>query len=205
MRARLLEATMTACAEKDAGAVIIDDVLGAANVSRGTFYSYFDSLQEAIDIVAEQWVEEAMSIYKDMYPDLEDPLLKSAVGLQLLLVRSVIQPAWRATIIQAHEFLAKSALVRALRADLVNGMRKGTFRRVDVQGAVDLHLGLMVQSLNTLRERKGPLRPYIRTVSEGLLLAMGVSPGKAREAFIWASVDLRTRGPRYLSWWREIP
>jgi AcrR family transcriptional regulator len=40
MRARLLASAMQLVAEKGAAATSIDDVIGAADVSRGTFYKY---------------------------------------------------------------------------------------------------------------------------------------------------------------------
>ena len=46
MRARLLAATMQVCGGPDV--VVVDDVVRAAKVSRGAFYRYFQSLDEAV-------------------------------------------------------------------------------------------------------------------------------------------------------------
>lgn len=195
---------MTACAQREFGAVVVEDVLRVGNISRGTFYTYFDSLQDAINIVADQWINESVEIFDEMYPDLEDSKLKCAIGLQLIFLRSAIQPSWGATIAQAFEYLSKSHLVRAMRADIVRAMRNGTYRRADVQAALDLNLAVMAQGVRTLCERRTRVTPYIRSVSQGVLTAMGVPAATAQETVAWATIDLKTRGPRHLDWWKDI-
>ncbi|PJE28760.1 transcriptional regulator, TetR family [Pseudooceanicola antarcticus] len=48
MRRRLVEAAVMVFAAKPQGDVVIEDVVARAEVSRGTFYKYFDSLDELL-------------------------------------------------------------------------------------------------------------------------------------------------------------
>jgi AcrR family transcriptional regulator len=49
MRKRLIEATALVIAAKGLDRVVIDDIIGEAGVSRGTFYKYFDTVTEAMN------------------------------------------------------------------------------------------------------------------------------------------------------------
>jgi len=61
MRARLLGATMDVCAVANSqGPAVIDDVIRAAKVSRGTFYKHFDSLEQALAELGAQLADETV-------------------------------------------------------------------------------------------------------------------------------------------------
>jgi len=60
-RAHLLCAVLQVCSNESARSpAVIDDVAGYADVSRGTFYKYFDSLDQAIAELGNQLAEEMM-------------------------------------------------------------------------------------------------------------------------------------------------
>jgi len=59
MLSRLLSATMEVCADTNRrGTAVIDDVVRAAGVSRGAFYWYFDTLDEAIETLGRRLADE---------------------------------------------------------------------------------------------------------------------------------------------------
>ncbi|BBD99682.1 TetR/AcrR family transcriptional regulator [Sphingobium amiense] len=203
MRAKLLEATMAVCAERGPQAAIIEDVLNTAGVSRGTFYAHFDSLQKAIATLGHELADEAVHIFRTMYEHITDPVLHTAVGPQLVLTRAMMEPSWGKIIAQSEDFSKRSDFVAAIRGHLVEGRKRGDFRLVDVDAAVDLHIGALVRGAEQLQAKKRGRATYIREVSRMLLLAAGTSEQRALEAARWAEQDLKQRAPGTLSWWRS--
>src|SRR3546814_12397923 len=65
MRARLLDAVLDLYQPGRGGAhLVIDDVIQAAGVSRGTFYKYFDSLEEAVDELGERMAAGTIAAFR---------------------------------------------------------------------------------------------------------------------------------------------
>ena len=204
MRARLLEATLAVCGERGPSAAIIEDVLRQAEVSRGTFYAHFDSLHEAICALGSMLADEAVHIFKAMYADVADPVLRTAVGPQLVLTRAVIEPSWGRIIAQSEDFSSRSEFVEAIRHNYVEGRKSGAFRSVDVGAAVDLHIGALVRGAGQVQAKKRGRGTYVRDVATMLLMAAGLPEQGAIDAVTWAAEDLRHRAPSVLPWWHDI-
>jgi Bacterial regulatory proteins, tetR family len=89
MRAHLLQSVMTVCAgQRLTGATVIEDVVRHANVSRGTFYKYFDSLDEAVTQLAFELAEQMTAGISSVYDTLDDPVMRTATGFQTYLTRA---------------------------------------------------------------------------------------------------------------------
>lgn len=202
MRKRLLEATMAVCAGRDPQAATTEDVLSTAGVSRGTFYAHFDSLQQAIAVLGQALADEAVRVFSDMYEDVPDPVLRTAVGPQLVLWRAVMEPSWGRVIAQSEDFSMRSDFVAAIRKNLVEGRKRGEFRITDMNAAVDLHIGALVRGAGQLQAKKRGRASYIREVSRMLLLSAGLPEQRAMEAVQWAAQDLEQRAPERLPWWK---
>lgn len=203
MRAKLLEATMAVCAARGPQAAIIEDVLNTAGVSRGTFYAHFDSLQKAIATLGHELADEAVHLFRTMYDHISDPVLHTAVGPQLVLTRAMMEPNWGRIIAQSEDFSKRSDFVAAIRGHLVEGRKRGDFRLVDVNAAVDLHIGALVRGAEQLQGKKRGRATYIREISRMLLLAAGTSEERASQAVRWAEQDLKQRAPGLLPWWKS--
>ena len=204
MKIRLLEATETVCTRIGFQNVALQDILEAADVARGTFYAHFESLHDAIALVARKLINDAQADHLELYASVSDPLLRIAVGPQLFLTRAALQPAWASTIIESGELLPRSTFVRAIRRDVLNNMRQHNFPRRDPQAAVDLHVGAMIQGSRSLQRRLRNQREYIMSVDFNLLVALGASEAKAAEMVEIAAEDLRGRAPTKLDWWRDL-
>lgn len=203
MRARLLEATLTACAARG-GRTVIEDILKLAGVSRGTFYAHFDSLHAALSLAGQQLADEAVRALLTMYPAPGDPARRSAAGFQAVLAHAVVDPAWGAVFVQSDDFAGNGVFVSAIRHTLLEGQQSGAYRRSDIEALVDLNVGAMICGARTLQTRKGDRWSYIGDAATSLLLGMGVAEGEAQNAVAWARADLRQRGPHMLPWWREF-
>ncbi len=84
-RAKLIESAILIFAEKGVDASVIDDVIVAAGVSRGTFYNYFISNHELLVAANEQLGNELVELIElevGNYPAPEDSV---ATGIRLFL------------------------------------------------------------------------------------------------------------------------
>lgn len=83
MRQRLVESAMFVFAEKGVDASVIDDVLVAAEVSRGTFYHYFRTNAELLAATSEELGNELLSAIENRIDGFDDPATRTAHGLRL--------------------------------------------------------------------------------------------------------------------------
>ena len=81
MLVRLLSATMKVVADLVArGNAVIDDVVRAAGVSRGAFYWYFDTLDEAIETLGRRMADEISAETYNVFRSQPDPAIRAALA-----------------------------------------------------------------------------------------------------------------------------
>src|SRR5882762_2780577 len=89
MLARLLSATMEVCGNTNRrGTAVIDDVVRAAGVSRGAFYWYFDTLDEAIETLGRRMADEIGAETSGLFRTVPNPVLRAALGGQVMMCRA---------------------------------------------------------------------------------------------------------------------
>jgi AcrR family transcriptional regulator len=204
MRARLLAATMEVCSRDSGPAAVIEDVLRQAGASRATFYSHFKTFEEAISHLGRDLADETVRGLAIMYQGVDDRLLLTAAGPQLILARAAIEPSWGRVVARSTDFSSRSALINAMRVHIDGGRKNGTFHFTNLEAAVDLHLAATQHGARRVAEKKRGRMAYARDLSQMLLEALGAPSSKAQAAADWALDDLRRRAPQYLPWWREF-
>src|SRR5438034_7440402 len=112
-RAKLLGAAVRVFAEKGLDAPQIDDFIAAAGVARGTFYNYFKTSAEVLDVVTAELTDEVLSTIELHVQSLDDPLERVVTGCRLYMQIAVDHPAWGA-------FVTHSASSRDATGNLVN-------------------------------------------------------------------------------------
>lgn len=78
MRRRLVEAAVMVFAAKPQADVVIEDIVARAEVSRGTFYKYFDSVEELLVVVKMTIGQEVLTMVANQQRISEDPALALA-------------------------------------------------------------------------------------------------------------------------------
>jgi len=99
MRQRLLRAVMACFAR---GERQIDAVIVEAGTSRATFYKYFDSVDEAVDAAGDDLRTELRKDIRVLVDETADPLGRISAGIQIFLIRSVMDPVWGAFVSQTN-------------------------------------------------------------------------------------------------------
>jgi len=205
MRAHLLEAVMAVCSSEGKGhAAVIDDVIRQAEVSRGTFYKYFDSLEQAVAALAHQMADEmAGGGIEKVYNSLADPLMRTCTGFQLYLLRALIEPQWGDFFCHVGLLNSESALSAKMVGDIEAGIATGDYSVPSIQIALDMLIGTKVEAIRRLiTGNAGP--DYIIAMTSIVLRAFGVSASKANHVSAAAFERICAEAPQNLSWWRPL-
>ena len=85
MRSRLIESALTLVAKNGVAATSIDDITSEAQVSRGTFYKYFDSPSALVEAVAKEVTNRLLALIDPVVLTHDDPVKRVATGVRLVL------------------------------------------------------------------------------------------------------------------------
>ena len=134
-RARILQAALGVFAARGPEAPVIDDFIQAAGVARGTFYNYYESVEELLAATIE-WLEEDLmvSIEREL-EGLTDPVDRLGTGVRLWLRKAQIDPVWCAFV--AHARTHGDVVEATVDRDLRNGQRSGGFAIASIPAARD--------------------------------------------------------------------
>lgn len=180
MRQRLLAATLDACSGPGGpAAAVIDDIVGAAGVSRGAFYRHFASLDEAVTALVDSLVEEIVTAAQTTFPDVADAALGCALGTQLLLRRAAGDREWAGFVARTGLLLDAAPLRAVLERTIRHGASNGAFAIGPIELAVDAVAGILLAGIRRLHGNPAAGAAYILDLSIILLQALGVPPDTA--------------------------
>ena len=204
-RSRLLMATMRVCSNHEArGSVVIDDVVKAADVSRGTFYKYFVSFDEALDAIGRELADEMTRGMMPVYDAMQEPLHRTAAGLQLFLRRGAVDPVWGRFVSNTDHLIKDRALNYNIRRDLEAGRASGDYSFLSVETAKHFLLGAAKGGIQRF-VLGGAELDHIFDLTGMILCGLGADAVKADSAIHHAHAYLRTTAGSILSWWKELP
>ena len=203
MRNQLLQSILAVCSGRGpASAAVIDDVVKHAAVSRGTFYNHFVSVEHAISELGLQLADEMTDGIQSVYDVLEDPILRTATGFQMFLVRAAIEPQW-------GEFIAHIGLLSdghlftsKIRSDIQLGVETGDYVVPSADIATDLLMGAKIEAIRRVLE--GARLDYVQRMTSMVLRSFGVTPSKADKSVTAAYQRLEREAPGKIAWWRLI-
>lgn len=205
MRARLLDATMDVCGRVGPGQqAVIDDVIRAADVSRGTFYKYFASLDEARLALGQHLTNELVDSVRAMFAEVSDPVQRTAAGWILIMARAAGDPSWGAFVVRTEQFNEDSELLAAIRRNTTAGQQAGSFRIDHLDAAIDFQLGVALEAMRHLLRDCTAAADYILATTTMGLRGLGLPHRLAAQSARVAMDDVAQRGPRFLSWWRPL-
>lgn len=206
MHARLMAATMAVCSDtKRRGAAVIDDVVRAAGVSRGAFYWYFNSLDEAIEALGRQLADDIIAETRMLFGSQDLPvLLRSALGGQVILCRAVMDRAWAGYLSNVHVLLDGSAFVTGVRRNLEIGKQEGVFHYDSLQIAADFQIGAILGAVRRCTIDPTPPLSELIEANRLILTGLRVDPVAAAATALEAQRIVNEQGPQHLPWWRPL-
>ncbi|MEM7286752.1 MAG: TetR/AcrR family transcriptional regulator [Actinomycetota bacterium] len=165
-RALLVEAGLLVLATRG-DTMTVTDVVTEAGVSNGTFYNYFDDIDDLILVLAEHV---GVSIAEAAAAEpIEDPAERFADATARLLVMAEVDPTWGRAFLQvAARPGSAQDMLRHARADLERGHRERRFTIGPEPAALDQLSGLVVMTIRRMVEGRSDRGTIAAAVSRGL-------------------------------------
>ena len=204
MLGKLLNATMSVCGDTSRrGTAVIDDVVREAGVSRGAFYWYFDSLDEAIEMLGRRLADEITSETTLLFSGQKRPtIIRAACGGQVMLFRASMDPAWAGYLSKIHVLLDDSTFVKAVQRNLEIGKKEGVFHYDSLTLVTDYQIGAIMNAIRRCASPSPPPMPELIEINRLILCGLGVPDDQARAAAEEAKILVEEIGPTNLSWWQ---
>lgn len=168
---QILETALKVFADMGPDAPKIDDFVHAAGISRGTFYNYFESVEELLTATAEWTTRELIETIEAALEGVEGPALRLGIGLRLFLAKAQADPFWSRFTARVWRVGGRNLPLR----DLEEGLRAGVFRAPNSQVAEDLVFGGVREALSRVG-RGGTPPDYGAQMTELCLQALGTQP-----------------------------
>lgn len=207
MRERLIAATMDVYSQSPGGRrPVIDDVIRVADVSRGTFYKYFDTLDEVLVEIGRSAASEMLLSYDRLFGPLDDSAVMLATGPLMALARAAMAPPHGAII--SHADMIDRTSGEDPRRQLVyrslnHGRDQGVFKFDAIEAAFDLVIGTSVEGARRI-SRTGQLDGAgIRETVVMILLGLGMQRPAARRA-VDTAWQLLQGASEHLHWWKPV-
>lgn len=180
MRLRLMEAALAVFGRDIAEGGTIDDVIRQAEVSRGTFYNYFDNADGLIRAVADAAGTELMLAVAPIVEACDNPAERMGAGVRSWIALVEQFPALANFFRRAGLYVLQNEQVRTdLPRDLVAGMKSGQFTVEELELGFVVVAGTVLAAINTMAV--GPAPPtYGSKLAERVLLSLGVEAAEAK-------------------------
>ena len=206
MRERLLDAVLDLYQPgQGSGSLVIDDVIRAAGVSRGSFYKYFASLDAAVNELGERMTADLIADFRRLFDDVTDPLVRAVGGAAMAMARGWHDPRWGGFTCRVDyvDYFARASMFDLLVRDALDAARNGgqiTFRSLDV--AVDLIVGMTIEARRRLMLASVEPRAYIDEMIERTFAGLRADPAAIEAASVRAW-DVMIQAAPGLGWWRS--
>lgn len=179
---------------------MIDDIVKQAGVSRGTFYTHFDTVEQAIADAGAMLADEMVADVRLIFEGLDDAVMRTATGTMTFLVRAMVDPQWGGFVARAGVLREENILSRDIRADIALGVKAGRYSVQNTLAATDLIFGVVVEAILRINQGHRSVE-YIRAMSGMILVALGVSKVRARRAVDESFNRLVDGAGSRVSWW----
>lgn len=188
MRRRLFESALQVVAQKGPAATSIDDVIQAAEVSRGTFYKYFDAPETLFDALALEVANEIIRMAEPAAAAIEDPAQRVATGMRLTIhvARSRAEVGGFLVRLGWPEMRNREVLLDPLQRDLRQGMRQGRFAAMPMRLAINIVSMTVLGAVHAMLEMRSP-GAFAEQAVESALRALGI---ERKEALRLATLEL---------------
>jgi AcrR family transcriptional regulator len=151
-RQRLLDAAMRLFSDRTGPTSVIDDVIREAQVSRGTFYNYFDSLDEVLAAISQDLSDQMTTGILPVYDVLQEPWQRLSVGFRLFMVRAMLDRRWASFVTRVDAWQHNTLVARYIGGDLEQGKLHGQFSFDRLEVATDFIMGASACCIQTIRD-----------------------------------------------------
>jgi AcrR family transcriptional regulator len=192
MRSKLLDAAMRVFATSGVSPPVIDDVIREANVSRGTFYNYFDSLDQVLLAIGQELNNQMTSDILPVYDVLTKPWQRAAVASRLFLVRALLDPKWAGFVTRVDAWQHNTLVAEYMSKDLENGKATGDFRFDRLDAATDFLMGASAHGIQAIQQGVDHPNKYMDACVRMTLSSLGCSVERCEEGVAFSVSYLKS-------------
>jgi AcrR family transcriptional regulator len=161
MRTRLLDAAMRVFAEPGGTTPVIDDVIREAKVSRGTFYRYFDSLDQVLVALGQELSNQMTTDILPLYDILDEPWKRFSVGFRLFLVRALLDRKWAGFVTRVDAWPHHALVAEYMSRDLASGVASGEMKLQRIDAAADFLMGAAAHGIQAILQNVEKANEYM--------------------------------------------
>ncbi len=194
-RDSIIAAAEALFAARGADAVSVDEIVGAADVAKGSFYNHFEDKAALAQEIARS-VRAAVEREVDARNEgVDDPAARTARALCVYMRFARQQPA-RAKILSqlvAEATGADARLNRGLRDDVTSGLETGRFTTMARGSLMNFIMGVTIAGMQWIGEERvtaTAMRARARDLVTLKLQGLGLSPDEARAIADGAVADI---------------
>ena len=203
-RNRLLETILaTYRGDRNRGPAVLEEVLTRADVSKSNFYKHFQSLEAAVGELGERLADEMAAAIVTGIEHVTSPPDRLAMGFQLFLSRAASDPRWSSFVTHGTYLNPGHKLLVEVRRDFRHGIAAGDYKIQNVDAAVHLTVGTMVEGMRYL-SATSPSRDYGEELTAMTLRGVGV-PAKLTASIVRrAAARLDCEAGLLFPWWKQL-
>ncbi len=179
-RTKILESAFGLIGNEKGLTVRIEEICAAAQVSRGTFYNYFTSLEQLFEILAVELSHDLNGALVATFDETQSHAEGASAAVQHYLSYARRDPAWAWAMVHLSAFgpTFGSEAWEACHRAIAKGIEAGEFDVPNATVGRDLMTGTVLATVRTTL-RGGRSQP--RVIAYHLLRAFGVPDGRAKE------------------------
>jgi AcrR family transcriptional regulator len=176
-----MEAALVLAVRQSPARTLIDEVIAEADISRGTFYKYFDSVPALMAALASEVACELARLLDPLVEGFQDPATRLSCGLRIGLLLTHRHKVLGSLIVMAGwPNVDKTHLHFAvIKRDIETGIREGRFSKVSVDVALNLVVGSMIGGAYSMMEGAG--KNYPEQAALCMLRGLGIDVEEAKQ------------------------
>lgn len=169
----------------------IEDICARARIARGTFYNYFDGVEQLLQALSEALTRDFDSAVHQAFEALDGAAERTCAAMRYYLHAPLVDPRWGWAIVNSSvgAMLYGESLTRRVQDSIQEGMDSGEFTIASADVGRDILLGTGISATVTLLRGEAPIG-YPELIARHLLLALGTSPQRATAVTARAMTDL---------------
>ena len=192
-RLQLLKSALEILIEKGPDGTVIDEVIAAANLSRGTFYNHFRTTSDLFLALAKAMSDEVLTVVRPVVLAFDDPVHRFSAGTRLYMQVAVQYPSWGQFItkVGARIVMRGQHFDENMTRDLTLAFQSKRIQAPDLLVARTIVMGSIIYGIETLLSE--PVRANLaENIIATFLRGMGMA---AEEADQIAFMPLPKVGP----------
>jgi AcrR family transcriptional regulator len=182
MENKLLMSGLFLASEHSIHDITIDEIVVHAQVSRGTFYKYFASVDVLFQTLAVKIGYELAEVFMTFKPEMPDPAASVSICTRMAIRLVVSYPILARLLLQIQwpSRVPESVILKVVEDDIEQGIRQQRFNNMPLKLGSSLLFGAMLGAIDEMLKQL-PATGYEEKVVFHVLLALGIDSAEAQQ------------------------